>query len=391
MRITQKILVLSLVFSLNSVLIAQSNVEQKGEANAEVHYLSYQALFNVADTMVERILEKQSGMKSVIICGSEECHDLIQARLAYTVYDSETRELIAAYEQLNAPAGELVAKLKEVPISPSYQTSRVYTANGDVRENVDGLTQTIGSIEGLVTQSGSAITSVFSLINMLRNTTITIDSSSVKVDDSVLTTAIASRLKSRPETANTNVYLPQYAQMANVAVADSEVYKSYRKLTTLLRTAESFDAAISLHSELRVEPEDAATIATLRTLNLRTNAFLQSLAAGAPPVQSLPDDTVAPYSLQPARPDFAVLEALIMGEKFDAMLGEGGMILRVKIIELIGTQMTKNNLVMGKSVKFSGSATVQYVLTDSNGRLVFANTEIFHSGFKKMKEIRNPQ
>ena len=81
----------------------------------------------------------------------------------------------------------------------------------------------------------------------------------------------------------------------------------------------------------------------------------------------------------------------MMGEKFDAMLGEGGMILRVKIIELIGTQMTKNNLVMGKSVKFSGSATVQYVLTDSNGRLVFANTEIFHSGFKKMKEIRNPQ
>ena len=70
MRITQKILVLSLVFSLNSVLIAQSNVEQKGEANAEVHYLSYQALFNVADTMVETHPRKQSGMKSVIILAS---------------------------------------------------------------------------------------------------------------------------------------------------------------------------------------------------------------------------------------------------------------------------------------------------------------------------------
>ncbi len=378
------LLVILSVFLFNTVLNAQSDVEQKGDTNAEVHYLSYQSLFNVADTLVERILEKKPGMKSVIICGSEECHDLIRARLAYTVYDTESQELIDAYQRLDSPAGELVAKLKTIPVVPTYRAGDVLTANAEIRENVDGLTQTIGSIEGLVTQSGSALTSVFSLINMLRNTTITIDSSSIKVDDSALTTAIASRLKSRPETANANVYLPQYSQMANVAVADSRVFISYRKLIQLLRTAEAYDAAISLHSGLRVEPEDAATIAELRTLNQRTAAFIESLASN--PASPVPDEQI-PYSL-PVKPDFEILEGLIMGEKFDAMLGEGGMILRVRIIELLGTQMTKNNFIMGRSVKFSGSATVQYVLTDSSGNLVYANTEIFHSGFKKMKEIR---
>jgi len=368
-----------------SVLKAQSNIEKSGDINAEVHYLSQQALSTVADSVVSKILSKSPAMRSLIICGSIECRDLIQARLAFEVYERESADLLAEYNTLKEPLGELVAKLETIPerdILQSY-SAPVLSESATVVDRVSGLTQTIGSIEGLVTQSGSALTSAFALISLLRNTNVKIESNSSPVDDSLLTTAIVARIKSDASTSGVKVYLPAYAQMANVAVADSRVFMNYRALLAQLRMAKESDAVISIHDGLRVQRDDARTIEKLRTLNQKTTAFINSLSSA--PVETVEGDTASEVAL---KPDFEILEGLIIGEKFSQMLSEQGMILRVGVINLIGTQITKSNLIMGKRIRFSGSATVQYVLTDNTGDLIYADTEVFHTGFKKMSEIR---
>ena len=368
---------------------AQEELSGQDRSGAEIHYLSYQALSNVADLIVVRLLEKSPGANSLIICGSDECNDLIQARLGYEVFAKEADALIDEYESLDTPLSEIIARLEEMRADDERDGGEVQILASGTGDPITGATTAIKDIEGLITQSGSAVSTVFGLINLFRRTEIRVESSSVLVDDSVLTTAIVSRLKSRPDTAGIKVYLPLFAQMENVDVTDSEVFKAYETLRNRFRTALVYDDFFKRYSEVRISNSDADEIASLKTLNQRTVAFLNGLSRSSSQTADTTSGEAPALVSAASGPDYEILENLMIGERFGSMLAEKGMILRVKVIRLIGTRLTKNNLIMGKRIRFSGSATVQYVLTDNNGDLIYANTEIIHTGFKKMSEIRD--
>ncbi|NNE67680.1 MAG: hypothetical protein HKN33_14045 [Pyrinomonadaceae bacterium] len=386
-RIIPLILILILVVSIP----AQVEPEAGADDDAEIHYLSYQALSNVADSVVGRVRQKSPSINSLIICGAEECADLIQARLGYEVFIREAEAIITEFERIDGPVKGLTASLEE----GEYDKSDIEIAESRQSGFVSAK-KTIGEVESLVAGSTSLVTTAIGLIDLFRRVEISVESKSIQVDDSVLTTAVASRFRDQGGTADTKVYLPDFAQQGNVNVVDTKVFSTYEKLLGKFRRAIAYGNVFERYDDVEIGREEEKHVEELKLATLRAEAFLLALSGKAVPTRGSGgvetevqrEASGVPGSVLPPSPDYEILEGLILGEKYSGLLDNGAQILQLRIVKLIGSKITKNNFIMGKRIKFSGSATVQYVLTDNNGELVYANTEVFHTGFKKMKEIR---
>lgn len=364
------------------------------EESAEVYYLSYEALARVAEAIVGKIRERNPEINSLIICGARECGDLIEARLRYEFFDASSQEIIAEYRDLEDPAERIVARLERLPPEALAGDQR-YDAAGSGERGLGAATRQINELTGVIIPARTSVLAAFDLVNLFTKTDVRIASTPVTADDSALSTAIVARIKSTPDTRQINVYLPGFDQLENVDIARSAVFRNYRTLTAKLRMGEAYDGVFNRYASVRVSYPDAEKIDALRYLNKNTRIFLHSLAAAPPPTgRKTPAapaaaNAGAEINLAGRGPDLGLLEDLIIGEKVGAMLADRrAMILQVRVIKLIGTSVAKRNMIFGTKNRFSGSAVVQYVLTDRTGELVYANTEVFHTGFKKMSDLQ---
>ena len=254
----------------------------------------------------------------------------------------------------------------------------------------DDLKGTLQEWSGLVGQVGTSIADVANLINSLTKTTVTVTSSEIKASNSHLSTAIVGKLAD----AGVVVYLPEYEQLENVNVTETRSFKNYVELRRIVSAGVLRQAII----ENLMENSDAAkslSISELETLAKYSNA-VQSARELLILVltQNVSGGEEIDIEEIPLNLDLKKLEALVRAENFSTALRGGANILSVDIVKVIGTRMEKRNLITGIRNRFSGSATIQYVLTNSKGRILFADTTVIHTGSRKssnMRRVSEPQ
>lgn len=411
------------------------------QEDAEVHYLSQAALKKVAVSISE-VLEKQgAGAKSLVICGSDECNRMTQQRLQLQLYRSATDRIINDSEALQSPLQLIIERIEGKEIIAALFMERY---SGELRPGA-AMAQTeygeavAGIGNNILNPTGTLLRTGIGLFNMLRRTDVTSVSSTVSsIDDSHLTTAIVAELRNRPGTRGTDIYLPKFMQADNAFIGESDVFARYQNVAARLDELQLVRSAIEVWKKqteggnadpgpdpaLDPEPEeddqpqdepddtgditpygddpdqDSASGNQLTKAEEAVIARLDKLIAdaklivspGTQPVEGTAEPATEVNS--PAYTPETMLKALtdlISAERLNEMLEDGGMVLRVKVVKLLGTKITSRNMILGTKHRFSGSAMVQYVLTDSDGKLVYANTEVIHTGFNKMSDLRDDQ
>ncbi len=350
-------------------------------ATAEEHYLGYEALSEAARSIASVIRSRRPG--SLIVCGKSDCQNLIRLRLLYELFKSGSDRIIKDYDdpRLQTDLANIIAKLSLG--EPKFRVE----SSVSPRAVPDAVSEALEAWTGVIGQANTSITEAAKLINSLIKTDVTVTSSVIKASNSHLTTSIASQFSPG---RGTRVYLPEYEQMENVNVIESNTYVNYvslrrilykgqRQLTQIERLLEVSAAASGL------TPDELAQIAKLEGLVRNAKELLIISVA-----QSLEEDDDGDTAATDALIlDLKALETLIKAERFSTELRSGAMILSVDIVKVLGTRIEKKNLILGIRNRFSGSATVQYVLTDSKGNLIFADTAVIHTGSRKLSNIRN--
>lgn len=411
------------------------------QEDAEVHYLSQAALKKVAVSISEVLETQGAGAKSLVICGSDECNRMTQQRLQLQLYRSATDRIINDSEALQSPLQLIIERIEGKEIIAALFMERY---SGELRPGA-AMAQTeygeavAGIGNNILNPTGTLLRTGIGLFNMLRRTDVTSVSSTVSsIDDSHLTTAIVAELRNRPGTRGTDIYLPKFMQADNAFIGESDVFARYQNVAARLDELQLVRSAIEVWKKqteggnadsgpdpaLDPEPEeddqpqdepddtgditpygddpdqDSASGNQLTKAEEAVIARLDKLIAdaklivspGTQPVEGTAEPATEVNS--PAYTPETMLKALtdlISAERLNEMLEDGGMVLRVKVVKLLGTKITSRNMILGTKHRFSGSAMVQYVLTDSDGKLVYANTEVIHTGFNKMSDLRDDQ
>lgn len=411
------------------------------QEDAEVHYLSQAALKKVAVSISEVLETQGAGAKSLVICGSDECNRMTQQRLQLQLYRSATDRIINDSEALQSPLQLIIERIEGKEIIAALFMERY---SGELRPGA-AMAQTeygeavAGIGNNILNPTGTLLRTGIGLFNMLRRTDVTSVSSTVSsIDDSHLTTAIVAELRNRPGTRGTDIYLPKFMQADNAFIGESDVFARYQNVAARLNELQLVRSAIEVwkkqteggnadpgpdpaldpepeeDDQPQDEPNDTADItpygddpdqdsASGNQLTKAEEAVIARLdkliadaklivSPGTPPVEGTAEPATEVNS--PAYTPETMLKALtdlISAERLNEMLEDGGMVLRVKVVKLLGTKITSRNMILGTKHRFSGSAMVQYVLTDSDGKLVYANTEVIHTGFNKMSDLRDDQ
>lgn len=375
------LLITSGVFSQEPGTFTSNEASEDEASTAEEHYLGYEALSEAARSIASVIRSRGPG--SLIVCGKSDCQNLIRLRLLYELFKSGSDRIINDYDdpRLQAGLANIIAKLSLG--EPKFRAE----SSVSPKAVPEAVSEALEAWTGVIGQANSSITEAAKLINSLIKTDVTVTSSVIKASNSHLTTSIASQFSPG---SGTRVYLPEYEQMENVNVIESKTYGNYVSLRRILdkgqRQLRHIERLLAVSdSASSLTPDELAQIAKLEGLVRNAKELLIISVA-----QSLEeaDDGGTPDA-EALILDLRALETLIKAERFSTELRNGAMILSVDIVKVLGTRIEKKNLILGIRNRFSGSATVQYVLTDSKGNLISADTAVIHTGSRRLSNIRN--
>lgn len=320
--------------------------------------LSYDAVIEIADEIDRTIGPFKGNYDRYVLFYEPD----FMALSRYRLYREEARRALLNYEEL----------VKAVEAEAKRQDARRLQA-----ESTDKMAASLVTALSMPEIAGSAVRSVAGLISLFRTDT-TITQSKNIVDQKSLNAVVAGKLlkSGKVPIYNPEQFVPEY----DLGISKEN---SFYQTVSRLRAAVGYvdyleDAAKTAPPSTQSSPSFKRVLASIRIMKRQLDQLSFDIEPDLFPEK--PEDKAA----------LTEFRAMVRAERLDDFLTSGGRvgIVKLRLLSSGGSRRERRNLLLGSRTDYSGSAVVELSLYDLDGTLRISEIVKHHTGFRKVRVVK---